>query len=104
MLAHSGSIRASKKEVGHLRSVTLSQLKPEREGWLTKRGAKVKSWKKRYFILQTQTLYYFSGKRPDSKLIGTIVLAGATVLPETIGTKKKFAFQVCRSAPSIQLD
>ena len=32
---------------------------PEREGWLTKEGGKVKSKRKRWFILKDSVLYYF---------------------------------------------
>ena len=38
-----------------------------KEGWLVKRGFKVKNWKKRYFVLvdvPAPTLYYF--KKEDS--------------------------------------
>jgi len=94
MLLRQGSIRGGRpQEVGHLKDLTLSQLKPEREGYLTKQGQKVKSWKKRYFVLQGQTLYYFTSKKPDAKVTGTIALVASSVLPDTL-TRKKFAFQV----------
>ena len=32
---------------------------PEREGWLIKEGGKVKSKRKRWFILKDSVLYYF---------------------------------------------
>jgi Sec7-like guanine-nucleotide exchange factor len=32
---------------------------PEREGWLTKRGGRIKTWKRRYCILTGSCLYYF---------------------------------------------
>ena len=32
---------------------------PEREGWLMKRGGRIKTWKRRYCILTGSCLYYF---------------------------------------------
>lgn len=32
---------------------------PEREGWLAKQGGRVKTWKRRWFILTGNCLYYF---------------------------------------------
>ena len=32
---------------------------PDREGWLWKQGGRVKSWKRRWFILNDNCLYYF---------------------------------------------
>lgn len=34
-----------------------------KEGWLTKCGGSHKSWKKRWFILQENLLYYFADKK-----------------------------------------
>lgn len=94
LLYRQGSIRGGRpQEVAHLKDMTLSQLKPEREGYLVKQGQKVKSWKKRYFVLQGQTLYYFANKKPDSKVIGTVALVASSVMPDSL-TRKKYAFQV----------
>lgn len=32
---------------------------PDREGWLMKQGGRYKSWKRRWFILNDNCLYYF---------------------------------------------
>ena len=32
---------------------------PDREGWLWKQGGRYKSWKRRWFILNDNCLYYF---------------------------------------------
>lgn len=37
---------------------------PEREGWLTKEGGKVKSKRRQWFILKDSILYYF--KQPSA--------------------------------------
>jgi hypothetical protein len=45
-----------------------------KHGWLTKQGAIVKNWKKRYFIVQNGRMSYFDG--PNGKELGAISLAG----------------------------
>lgn len=37
--------------------------KPLKEGWLTKQGGRVKNWKRRWFVLKDNRLYYY--KRPN---------------------------------------
>lgn len=32
------------------------------EGWLEKRGGKYSGWKKRYFVLQSSLLFYFTSE------------------------------------------
>jgi len=53
-----------------------------REGWLTKEGAKWKTWKRRWFMLnETNTrLFYYSSQRdrPDDKYLGFVNLDDAT--------------------------
>ena len=39
---------------------------PDHKGWLTKEGGKHKTWKKRWFILTENCLYYF--KSPNVSL------------------------------------
>jgi len=52
--------------------VTVESLQPsEREGFLTKCGGSVQSWKKRWFILKGPNLYYFKNKK-DKKATGVI--------------------------------
>lgn len=40
-----------------------NQGKLEKAGWLTKRGHKVKNWKRRWFLLKDPTLCYFKSPR-----------------------------------------
>jgi hypothetical protein len=46
-----------------------------KEGWLTKCGGGHKSWKRRWFILQENLLYYFADKKvriPDGTNFSTV--------------------------------
>jgi PH domain len=43
--------------------VHLSEREIQKAGWLHKQGGKVKSWKKRWFVLSNTLLYYF--KHPE---------------------------------------
>ena len=38
----------------------MSIRKPDKEGFLVKQGVTVKSWKRRWFVLKGQVLYYFT--------------------------------------------
>jgi hypothetical protein len=43
-------------------------------GWLHKIGGKVRNWKRRYFILKDEYLYYFSSDNPTSIALGSVHL------------------------------
>lgn len=45
-----------------------------KEGWLTKCGGSHKSWKRRWFILQENLLYYFADKKVRHRLPGNRIL------------------------------
>mmetsp|Transcript_7181 Transcript_7181/g.10843 ORF Transcript_7181/g.10843 Transcript_7181/m.10843 type:complete len:437 (-) Transcript_7181:69-1379(-) len=47
--------------------------KGDKEGFLTKCGGRVKTWKKRWFVLKGDTLYYFKTQQ-DTDLTGSIPL------------------------------
>ncbi|XP_071398464.1 cytohesin-2 isoform X1 [Centroberyx affinis] len=55
---------------------------PDREGWLLKMGGRVKTWKRRWFILTDSCLYYFQ-YTTDKDPIGIIPLENLCVREDT---------------------
>ncbi|XP_058047350.1 cytohesin-4 isoform X1 [Ahaetulla prasina] len=53
---------------------------PSREGWLLKLGGRVKTWKRRWFILTDNCLYYFE-YTTDKEPLGIIPLENLSVRP-----------------------
>jgi len=49
-----------------------------KSGWLTKKGATIKTWKKRWFVLKGKCLYYFPSKA-GARCLGVIPIPGHTV-------------------------
>ncbi|XP_075039169.1 cytohesin-4 [Mixophyes fleayi] len=72
--------------------LTLAFQKPQREGWLLKMGGRVKTWKKRWFILKDNCLYYFE-YTTDKDPLGIIPLENLCVEP-TEDTKKPYCFDL----------
>eukprot|EP01095_Lingulamoeba_sp_RSL-Kostka_P011922 TRINITY_DN464_c0_g2_i10.p1 TRINITY_DN464_c0_g2~~TRINITY_DN464_c0_g2_i10.p1 ORF type:complete len:480 (-),score=195.32 TRINITY_DN464_c0_g2_i10:319-1758(-) len=66
---------------------------PARQGELKKKGAVVKSWKTRYFILQDNNLFYFKNKGDLSKPIDCIPLEASHVY-KCDKKKGKFIFEI----------
>ncbi|XP_074552690.1 cytohesin-4-like [Halichoeres trimaculatus] len=58
--------------------LTLTFFNPDREGWLLKNGGRVKTWKRRWFILTDSCLYYFK-YTTDKDPIGIIPLENLNV-------------------------
>jgi len=84
---------------------TKSSLETVTEGWLTKEGAKWKTWKKRWFVLDDSEnrLYYFQKRGLDrEKHLGFITLDDATcampIEADARGGKKKNMFQIVTPA------
>lgn len=65
---------------------------PERDGWLTKEGGAHKSWKKRWFTLIHNCLYYFESQE-STKPKGTIPLRDLEVR-EIVQDKRPFCFEI----------
>jgi len=70
---------------------------PNKEGELKKQGHLVKNWKKRWFRIQNDMLFYFKD-RGDERPVGAVPLRMCRVA-ETTKTGKPFSFEL--SAPKI---
>eukprot|EP01090_Pellita_catalonica_P020799 TRINITY_DN759_c0_g1_i3.p1 TRINITY_DN759_c0_g1~~TRINITY_DN759_c0_g1_i3.p1 ORF type:complete len:864 (+),score=193.10 TRINITY_DN759_c0_g1_i3:343-2592(+) len=66
---------------------------PHKIGYLTKQGGNFKSWKRRYFVLQDNFLFYYVREKEEPK--GVIHLTQHTVeeVPEDV-VKRKFCFKI----------
>ncbi|KAF4080154.1 hypothetical protein AMELA_G00167180 [Ameiurus melas] len=65
---------------------------PDREGWLLKLGGRVKTWKRRWFILTDNCLYYFE-YTADKEPRGIIPLENLCVR-EVIYTRKPYCLEL----------
>ncbi|XP_029554805.1 cytohesin-1 isoform X1 [Salmo trutta] len=65
---------------------------PDREGWLLKRGGRVKTWKRRWFILTDNCLYYFEFTT-DKEPRGIIPLENLSIR-EVDDSKKPNCFEL----------
>jgi hypothetical protein len=65
----------------------------EKAGYLTKQGAIVKNWKRRWFVLRDTSLNYYRSKE-DPESAGVIELANCTVNQESKKTGKRYAFEI----------
>eukprot|EP00761_Pharyngomonas_kirbyi_P014269 gb/GECH01014299.1/.p1 GENE.gb/GECH01014299.1/~~gb/GECH01014299.1/.p1 ORF type:complete len:778 (+),score=248.19 gb/GECH01014299.1/:1-2334(+) len=67
---------------------------PDKAGWITKQGARVRNWRKRYFILKDNYLFYY-GDEKASEPKGFLRLDDCEVdeVPKE-ESKKDFAFKV----------
>lgn len=72
--------------------LTLTFFNPDREGWLLKIGGRVKTWKRRWFILTDSCLYYFK-YTTDKDPIGIIPLENLCVR-ELTDTSKKYCLEL----------
>ncbi|KAG2382381.1 hypothetical protein C9374_005583 [Naegleria lovaniensis] len=74
-LLTSGGKKRSEKEKIVQKSM---DAKVDKEGWLVKEGRFRKNWKKRWFVLSSNTLSYYTAKK--NKLKGKIVLDGTQIV------------------------
>lgn len=85
-------------------TISVSSLgSPQHAGWMTKRGGKVHSWKRRWMVLKDSILYYFTKPHVSShlilrvylltlqatKLTGLITLTGNSWVAEDSNVHKK---------------
>ncbi|XP_070579909.1 cytohesin-1-like isoform X2 [Ptychodera flava] len=67
---------------------------PDKEGWLLKQGGRVKNWKRRWFILTDNCLYYFE-YTTDKEPRGIIPLENLSVkCIESKESKKSYSFEL----------
>lgn len=67
-----------------------------KQGWATKQGGRIQTWRRRWFVLKGQHLHYY--KNPsDTQAAGSIELAGCTVAPANVGGGKANGFQISGS-------
>ncbi|XP_049627603.1 cytohesin-4 [Suncus etruscus] len=76
--------------------LTYTFFKPDREGWLLKLGGRVKTWKRRWFILTDSCLYYFEFTT-DKEPRGIIPLENLSVRPVD-DPKKPFCLELSQAA------
>lgn len=72
--------------------ITRTFFNPDREGWLIKEGGLHKSWRKRYFILKDNCLYYFKNIG-DREPRGIIPLENLQVR-EVQDARRKYCFEI----------
>jgi hypothetical protein len=70
---------------------------PDKAGYLTKQGGFVRSWKKRWFVLKGDALYYFATPQSEETL-GSVPLEGSFLQPADEHTRKKFSFGIFHPA------
>merc|ERR1712137_1480691 len=66
---------------------------PDKDGFLTKQGGSIKTWKKRWFVLKADTLYYFKTQK-DPEQTGEIKLEKTTTCTNEGKKKGKVYFAV----------
>merc|ERR1712137_1052070 len=66
---------------------------PDKDGFLTKQGGSIKTWKKRWFVLKGDTLYYFKTQK-DPEQTGEIKLEKTTTCTNEAKKKGKVYFAV----------
>jgi len=75
------------KKYGNI-EIPAASLSPfDKDGYLTKQGGSIKTWRKRYFVLKDKSLYYY--KTPKDPIItGKIELEPTSLVKEEPGKKK----------------
>ena len=66
----------------------------DKQGFMNKQGGSWKSWKKRWFVLNGETLYYFESNKPDAVPKGSINLVGAAIKQMSMSKANTFAIGV----------
>jgi serine/threonine protein kinase len=69
-----------------------------KEGWGTKQGGRIKTWKKRYFVLRETTLLYYT--KPQGVEKGRIPIQESAIVTPAPECKKQPAFKI--SVPNLR--
>lgn len=72
------------------------------EGWLIKQGHIVKSWKKRWFVLDNEFLRYYK-KEDDVKVLGELKMSQYSVGPAEMEGEGAFLFKVYQPGHTLYL-
>ena len=92
---------SDKEEESPQLQVTVESLRPaDKEGYMTKKGLKFKTWKRRLFVLKDDKVWYFGGPS-SSTAKGYILLTPETEVLENDTQKKKkaYMFQIKSKGP-----
>jgi len=81
------------KKYGDIRIPTQSLLPADKDGFLTKQGGSIKTWKRRYFILKSKSLYYYKTPK-DAVITGRIDLEPNSIVREETKKAKPGMFSV----------
>jgi hypothetical protein len=74
--------------------ISVASLNPaDKEGFLTKQGGSIKTWKRRWFVLKGKRLVYFK-TRNDLEATGVIELEQDSFVKDEKDKKKRFMFSV----------
>lgn len=73
----------------------------EKKGYLTKQGGRVKTWKRRWFALTNNCLYYFKSEQDEKNPCGWIPLENLQITP--VITKNKFTMIIQPAIPGAQI-
>jgi len=74
--------------------ISVASLNPsDKEGYLTKQGGSIKTWKRRWFVLKGKKLVYFK-TRNDLEATGVIELEPDSFVKDEKDKKKRFMFSV----------
>lgn len=94
--------RRSKKKPSVLRLLTVTSMDkisvsslgtPDHSGYMTKQGGSYKSWKRRWFVLKTDKLYYFKGKK-DPDITGVVELSKESQISKMPKKRSKHCFSI----------
>jgi len=85
--------KKSQEKYGNIDVPAQSLFPAEREGWLTKQGGSIRTWKKRYFILKGKTLYYYKTPK-DLQFTGRIDLEPSSSVRDEQDKKRKGMFSI----------